>query len=182
MATVECLCPPKATGETRHPDGDTIELRERLDFRSALTARNTFALLKSEDPDVSVAEIMASLTETYLLLGIRTWSVQDAKGKPVEVNKAAIREYLLSKPDQAMVVGDEADGLYSDAVIAPLVARALSFSPTTPTNGSTSATNGSSPKHRKPPKRSSTTTIPTDDTGPTSLSLAGGSSSSPNSA
>ena len=177
MATVECLCPPKATGEVRHPDGDTITLRERLDFRSALTARNTFVLLKSEDPDVSTAEIMASLTETYLLLGIESWSLLtvDEKGKarPLEVSKTAIRDLLLSHSEAAMAVGDEADALYSEAVIAPLVARASSSSPSTPTSESTSATNGSASRPPKPSKPSSTSTSPMADTETTSPSLVG---------
>jgi hypothetical protein len=173
MATVTCLCPPKATGEVRHPDGDTIDLRERLDFRSALTARNVFVLLKTEDPDVSTGEIMATLTETYLLLGIESWSLVDAKGKAVEVSKAAIRELLLTNQEAAMVVGDEADARYSEAVIAPLVARASNSSPATPTNGSTSVTTGSVPKPRKPSKPSSTTTTRTGATVTTSQSPAG---------
>lgn len=182
MVTVGCLCPPKATGEVRHATGDTIELRERLDFRSALTARNTFAMMKQEDPDTSAAEILAALTEVYLLLGIASWSVVDGKGKPVEPNKAAIREYLLSKPDVAMTVGDAADELYSEAVITPLVVRAQNSSLPSPTNGSISATNGSHPKPRKPSKPSSTTTTPMEDTETITPSPGGDSRSSPNSA
>jgi len=182
MVTVACLCPPKATGEVRHPAGDEITLRERLDFRAALTARNTMVLLKEEDPDVSSAEILAALTETYLVLGIEAWSLVDAKGKPLPVSKAAIREVLLTKPDIAMEVGDAADALYSAAVILPLLARAQTSSPPTPTNGLTSAKMPSSPKRPKPSKRSSITTIPTAATVTTSPSPAGDSSSSPSSA
>jgi hypothetical protein len=177
MVTVECLCPPTPAGETRHPDGDTIELRERLDFRSALTARNTIVMLNQEAAETP--EILAALTETYLLLGIASWSVVDAKGKAVEPNKATIREYLLSRPDTAMAVGDEADALYSDAVITPLVVRAQTSSPHTLTNGSTSATNGSAPKPRTRSKRSSTTTSQTAVIEPTSAPPDGDSSSSP---
>jgi len=181
MVTVECLCPPNAAGEARHPAGDTITLRERLDFRASLTARNTMVFVKTEDPDASTAEVLAALTECYLLLGIESWSVVDAKGKPIEVSKAAVRQYLLSKPDIAMTVGNEADGLYSEAVILPLVALVQKSSLTTPTSGSTSVTSPSSkrPKRSKP---SSITTIPTADTATTSRSHAGGSSSSLNSA
>ena len=182
MVAVTCLCPPKATGEVRHPAGDEITLRERLDFRAALTARNTMVLLKEEDPDVSSAEILAALTETYLVLGIEAWSLVDAKGKPLPVSKAAIREVLLTKPDIAMEVGDAADALYSAAVILPLLARAQTSSPPTPTNGLTSAKMPSSPKRPKPSKRSSITTIPTAATVTTSPSPAGDSSSSPSSA
>jgi len=179
---IECLCPPNAAGEVRHPAGDEITLRERLDFRASLTARNTMVLLKEEDPDVSSAEILAALTETYLVLGIESWSLVDAKGKPVPASKAAIRALLLEKPNIAMEIGDAADALYSAAVILPLLARARNSSPPTPTNGSTSVTTPSLPKPPKRSRRSSITTIPTAATAPTSPSPAGASSSLPNSA
>jgi hypothetical protein len=182
MATVECLCPPKATGEVRHPDGDTIELRERLDFRGVLAARNAIALLKNEDPDVSSAEILATLTETYLLLGVRTWSVVDAKGKAVEVNNVSIRQYLFANEEAAIAIADEADDLYRERIIAPLVRAAQNSSPPTPTNDSISPTTGPASKTRKPSKRSSITTIPMADTEMTASSPGGDSSSSRNSA
>lgn len=179
MATVDCICPPNKAGETRHPDGDTIELRERLDFASGRTARNFIAMGKQEDK--ATAEIMTDLTQWYMLAGIRTWTVVDAYGKPVEPNRITIPEYLFSHPEAAEIVGDEADDLYSEAVIAPLVVRGSSSMPPMPMGGSTSATNGSSSKPPKPSKRSSTTTTPTDDIETTSLSLVGASSSSLNS-
>jgi hypothetical protein len=183
MATIGCICPaPRDGASSRHPDGDTVTLRERLDFRQSLTARNAFLVLKAEDPDASTAEVLAVLTETYLLLGIESWTLEDARGKPVPVSKAAIREMLLSHPDAAMVVGDEADALYSEAIISPLVARALSSSPTTPTSASTSATSGPSPKRRRPSKRSSTSTTQTDGIVRISPSPDGDSSSWPSSA
>ena len=177
MATIECLCPPTKAGDVRHPDGDTVTLREKLDFRSALTARNVFVLLKSEDPDVSTGEIMAALTETYLLTGIASWSLQDEKGKPLPVSRQAIRDILLTNQEAAMTVGDEADELYSEAVIVPLVARALKSSLDTPINGSTSPTNGSGLKRPRQSKPSSTITSLTDDTETISSSLAGVSNS-----
>jgi hypothetical protein len=182
MVTIECICPPRADGSPRHPAGDTVTLRERLDFRAALTARNTMVLLKTEDPDASTAEILAALTETYLLVGIEAWSVTDAKGKPVEPTKAAIREMLLSRPDTAMTVGNAADELYSAAVILPLVALAQNSSPPTPTNGSTSAPKPSSAKRPRPSKQSSITPFPTAATATTSASPDGDSNSSQNSA
>lgn len=174
---IRCICPPKA-GVVRHPAGDTVELRERLDFRSALIARNTIVLLKQEDEDVSSAEILASLTEVYLVAGIRTWSLVDERGKPVEVSKATIRKLMDEHPDVAMDLGDAADELYSEAVILPLVTRAQNSSLSTPTSASTSATTGSSRAPRKPLKRSSTTTTPMAGTGMMQASPAGGSSSS----
>ena len=173
MAVIECVCPPKADGSAKHPNGDTITLRERLDFRSALTARNTVILLKQEDEDASVADVLASLTEVYLLMGIKSWTLTDAKGKAIEPNRTTIRAFMDEHPDAAMAAGDEADGLYSEAVILPLVARASASSLPTPMPVSTSVTNGSSPVHPKPSRRSSITTIRTGDTGKTSASPAG---------
>lgn len=161
MATFDCICPPKADGSPRHPQGDTVTLAERLDFRAGLAARNTVIVLKQEDEEASVGEILAALTETYLLHGITSWSFVDAKGKPLEVSRAAIREFMREHSEEAAIVGDEADGLYSSAVLDPLVKRARASSPPTPISASTSATNGSLPAAPKRSRRSSTTTTPT---------------------
>lgn len=179
MVTVECLCPPKSTGEARHPEGDTIELRERLDFAAGRTGRNIIKVGKAED--LSTAEIMTELTDWFVIAGIRTWSVVDEKGKPVEPNRYTIPQYLFANEGARETISDAADDLYAEAVTAPLVNGAWRSSPSTPTNGSTSATNGSTPKHRKPSKRSLTSTTPMDVTATTSSLLVGGSSSSQNS-
>src|SRR4051812_49220185 len=124
MATIDCICPPGGDGEPRHPDGDTVTLRERLDLRGALTARNAFLVAKAEDPDMGAGEILAVLTETYLLVGIESWTLADGRGKAVPVNRAAVRDFIAEHPEAAMVVGDEADSLYSEAVVTPLVRMA----------------------------------------------------------
>ena len=165
MAKIDCVCPKTTTGNVRHPNGDTINMRERLDFRSALTARNTVILIKQEDESASAADILAALTEVYLLVGIKSWTLVDAKGKAIEPNRATIREFMAEHPEEAMVIGDEADLLYSEAVISPLVARASTYSPPTPIDASTSATNGSLPARRKRSKQSSTYITRTDGTG-----------------
>jgi hypothetical protein len=107
-----------------------------------------------------VPEVLAMLSEFYLLHCIESWSVRDAKGKPVEVTKAAVREYVLSKPAVAFALADEADGLYSDLILLPLAQMGSTSSPPTRTNGSTSATSdsGASPKRSR---RSSTVSTPT---------------------
>lgn len=173
MAKIDCICPPKADGEPRHPDGDTVTLRPKLDFRSGLAARNEVIILKQEDEQATTADILALLTETYLVSGIESWSLVDEKGKPLPVSRANVRAFLEEHPEEAMVVGDEADGLYSEAVITPLLKRARAYSPPTPINGSTSVTNGSSPDRPKPSKRSSISTTPTDGTARMSASPAG---------
>ncbi len=173
MANIPCVCPPKADGTPRHASGDRVTLRERLDFRSGLTARNTVIVIKQEDPEAGAAEILAGLTEVYLLSGVESWTLVDAKGKALDVNRATVRQLMAEHPDEAMTIGDEADALYSEAVLAPLVKRALTSSSSTPTTDSTSATTGSEPRPLKPSKRSSTTTSPTDATERMSASRAG---------
>jgi hypothetical protein len=174
MARIDCVCPVRPDGTLRHPNGDTVTLRKKLDFRSALQARNTVILIKQEDADANAAEILAALTEVYMLVGIESWTLQDARGKPVEVTRAAIRAFVADHPIEAQDVGDEADGLYSEAVILPLVKRAATYSPPTPMSASTSVTNGSRPAPRKRSKPSSITTSPTVVTERMSASPDGG--------
>ena len=181
MVTVACLCPRRA-GEVRHPDGDEITLREHLDLRGALTARKMVAVIKGDDPDASAAEILAGMTEAYLLYGIESWSLTDDHDHTVEVTKPAIRELLLSRPAEALKVADAADDLYTAEVLVPLLATVSTSSPPTPTDGSTSPTTPPSTQEPTPLRPSSTITSPTGATEPTSLSLAGASSSSLNSA
>lgn len=176
---VDCICPPLAGGGIRHPGGDTVTLRERLGFRAAVTARNTMLLAKSENPDAGAADILALLTETYLLVGIEGWTLVNGRNDPLEVSRAAIRAFMDANPDTAMTIGDAADELYGPAVILPLLARAQTSSPPTPIDGSTSAPTAGSPRPRRPSKRSSISTIPTDVTATTSASPAGASSYSP---
>ncbi len=162
MAVIDCVCPLNAKGEVRHAKGDTIRLRKHLGFREAVQARNVIVLLKQDDPDADVADILASLTEVYLLVGIESWTLTDDKGRPIEPTRRAIRQFMAEHPSEAMDVGNEADGLYAEAVIAPLVAQVSKSSPLTPTSDSTSLTTGSSPTPLRRSKRSSTTSSPTD--------------------
>jgi hypothetical protein len=173
---IPCICPPKGD-ETRHPDGDTVTLRETLGFQSVVTLRYAVQVMKSNDPDASIAQILGVLSEHYILAGVEAWTVVDEKGKPAEVTPAALRERLLPNLDAAMTVADVADSLYL-AVMLPLLNRVSTSSPPSPTSGSTSPTTGSSDKLRKQSKPSSISTIRTAATEATSSSLVGVSSSS----
>ena len=181
---IPCLCPPKADGTARH-EQDEVTLRETLDFRQATAIRNAIAFAKADDPDISPADLLAILTEGYVLHGVESWTLQglDDKGRPfnLPVTKPAIREKLLSDPLLAEGIGDAADGLYAEAILLPLLNRALASSPPTPTVESTSARNGRS-KPPKPSKPSSTTTIQTGGTAKITALPGGVSSSSPSSA
>ena len=159
---IDCICPPKADGAPRH-DHDTVTLRERLDFRSVTAIRHGISLLE-RDEGTYVSEVLAVLTEGYVLHGIESWSLVDAKGKPLPLSRQAIRETILADIEVASVVGDAADEMYGPTVLLPLLQRASRSSQGTPTAPSTSPPTGSSRKPRTPSKQSSTTSSPTDGT------------------
>jgi len=175
---IRCICP--TTGKVRHPGGDTVVLRERLPFRGAHAIRWAVSMLRHQDPDVSGADVLAVLSEEYVINGVESWTLHDDKG-PIEVSSTNIRKLLLSEYDVAFVVADAADDLYSE-VMLPLLNGAETSSPPSPTDESTSQTTPSSEKPPKPSKRSSITTLPTGGIETTSNSLDGDSSLSPNSA
>ncbi len=173
MAHIDCVCPPRADGTARHPNGDTVTLREKLDFRSGVQARKSLVILKQEDPDADLADILAGLSELYVLVGIESWTLQDQRGKPVEVNRGTVRAFMADHPSEAMDVAEEADELYSAGVIEDLLKLAAKSSQPTQTDDSTSVTPPSSPTPRKPSKRSLTTSSLTDGTATTSASPVG---------
>lgn len=170
---IPCVCPPK--GEQPRHETDEVVLRERLDFRAAVTARNTIAWAYNENEDLSIPEILARLTEMYLIVGIESWTLEDVKGKPLPVSREHVTSFMDLYPDEAMVVGDAADALYSEAVMRPLLRAASTSSSDTPTAVETSPTNGSPSEIPTPSKRSSTTTSRTDGIETTSQLLAGAS-------
>lgn len=171
--TIECPCPVTGSGKPRHAS-DTVTLRERLGFRAATTIRKGIGLLYLDDPQTSAAEVLAMLTESYLLYGIERWTLRDAKG-PIEVSKTAIREHLFSRDISALA--DEADNLYASQVMLPLLLAAQSSSQPTPTD-STSPRNGSPTTRPKRSRRSSTSTIRTVATAAITSLPDGGSNSS----
>jgi hypothetical protein len=177
---IPCLCPPRKDGAQRHPAGDTITLKETLDFRSVTAIRSSIGFLEVGS---DAADIMAVLTEGYLHYGIDSWSLVAEDGKARPVSRLAIDTILLSDIGAASIVGDAADEVFGEKVMLPLVNRAESFSlptPTEPTSAPRPVSTASS-RSPKPSKPSSTTTTPTDGTGTTSTSRGGASSSSQNS-
>jgi hypothetical protein len=173
---VACLCPAKG-----HPEGDTVVLRDKLGFHEALTIRKAIALSR-EDADTGseralAAEILATLSEFYVLMGVESWTIQDAKGEPLPVTKTNIRGVLMESPDIELVI-EAADTIYNEAILL----RANPSSPPTPTpsaepGSSTSATE-SPTKPQKPSRPSSTTTSRTDGIETITSLPVGGSSSS----
>ena len=172
---IDCICPPKADGERRH-EHDTVTLRESLPFRSVTTIRHAISFLERDDSQMYTAEVLAVLTEGYVLFGIEAWSVVDAKGKPLPITHQTIRDEILARVDVASVVGDAADEMYGPTVLLPLMVRASRSSQDGPTEPSTSPPTDSPKSPRKRSKPSSTTSSPTDVITATSPSLVGVSS------
>lgn len=173
---IPCLCQGR-----KHEKGDTVVLRDRLDFRTAIAMRNTVAVLYAEEPDADIADVMAALTDAYLTRGIESWTLRDKDGKAIPPSRANIRSVLMANQEAAEVVGDVADDLYQAMVMLPLLRKASQSSPATPTTDSTSPPTGSSTTTPKKSKRSSTSTSLTVVTEATSSSLDGASSLSPSS-
>jgi hypothetical protein len=155
---------------------DEVTLRETLDFRAAVTLRNSAIVAKSENPDLTTAEVLALLSEQYLLVGIESWSLMAEDGKPLPVTRAAITERILSNPEVAIIIADVADDLFGAKVVLPLLVRASNSSPPGPTGASTSARTTGTSRRPKPSSRSSITSIPTGVTARISASPGGASS------
>lgn len=175
---ITCLCPLKDEA-VRHPDGDTVTLRDKLDFHTVMTIRKSRNTIVTEDDEIRLAQRLARFTEFYMLLGIVSWTLVDGKGKPIDVSHQAIRDYLFTS-DQVEVVSEAAEELYNPVVLLPLMDRASTSSPGTPTPDSISPTS-TPPSPLKPSRRSSTITTPTGGTETTSSSLDGVSNISPRS-
>lgn len=171
---IDCICPLKGD-EVRHPDGDDVTLRPYLGFVGATAVRHIIGYREDGDDRI---DVLAAITETYLLYGIDSWTVTDGQGKPVEITRDHIRERMALYPLSFIPLGDQAHELYSEAVVIPLLGPVSTSSRRTQTGASTSRTSASSTtRTRGRSKPSSTTTSPTDDTATTSPSPAGDSSS-----
>lgn len=175
-ALIPCTCPAKPGGERPH-ETDTITFRPALTPREAFAISRDIAIEQMGGP-ISGGDVLAILSEQYVLRGVESWTCVDADGKPLTVTKATIRERLLSDIRTMSIVADEADDLYSEAVTLPLVLMASSSSQPSPTEESTSATTDSGSTPRTPSTLTSITTIPTADIETTPESHDGGSSTS----
>ena len=179
---IRCVCPPKADGSPRH-EGDTITLRDTLGFVQTQTARNAALLLRADagEDGIDPAEVLAVLTEQYVLQGVERWTLVGEDGKALPVTRGTLRARLLENDDVDDVrtlIADEADGLYARKVMLPLLQTASSSSQPTPTTSSTSPTPGSGTEPKDPSSPSSISTIPTAGIATTSKRRGGGSSSS----
>lgn len=158
---VPCLCPAAPH------DQDIVTLLPVLPFRASRRIQYQISLL-SDDERSDIAGVLALLTESYVVAGVESWSLQDAEGDPLPVTPANIEAYLLTNPEAAELVADQADELYRDILLRPLLKAAQTLSRRGPTAGSTSVSKGSPATHRKRSRPSSISTIPTAGTEPIS--------------
>ena len=178
---IRCVCPGAPH------ESDTVTLRDPLDFRTAITLRQSVAALyvgpSGETQQPTVAEVTGLLIESYLLYTIASWTLVDERGKPVPVSRENVIGLLMhDNPIEAAAIGDAANELYMDKVVLPLLLAASGSSRPTPTKRSTSRTNGSPRGTAKRSSPSSITSIPTVGTARTSRPHATDSSSSRRSA
>ena len=152
-------------------DGLTVYLLPRLKWRHVSAIKWDLLVEKERLGTLPAGEIIGLLQEGYLLYGIAQWTL------PVPLTREAVQSEILAHTDRAAILADKADELYSEQVLLPLVKLGAQSSAPMSNNGSTLPTTGSSAKRPKPSKRSSTSTIPMDDTETTSSPPDGDSSS-----
>lgn len=152
----------------------TVTLYDRLDFHRATTVTKAVAFIEQEDPAIRPAEVLATLSEFYVLMGVESWTL----GYPVTA--ANIRAHLLTHAEVGLVV-EAADALYQEQILLPLLARARNSSPPSQTDASTSRTPRGAKRPRKHSQPSSISTIQTDATVTSSSRLDGDSSFLPKS-
>ena len=181
---IECPCPNRP-----HAEGDTVSLRPKLDLAGGTAVQSLFSgylQASAEEEQVPNWQKLAGLmTEGYLLNGIMAWTLVDEQGAALPLNDRNIRAALFDDFAVSKPIADVADGLYYEAVLAPLVNRLNESLQRSQTRRSTSPTKNSkartarlrspsTPPSLKPvklPKPSSTSTTQTDATETTLRSL-----------
>lgn len=140
-------------------DQDEVYLRPRLGYEAGTEAAGAMQLAAAADGQVDTNRLARLIVPVYIRAGAVGWNLLDADGEPVPFDA----ETILTDWDTALIVGEQADDLYSERIFGPLAAMASSSSQAGRTSGSTSATRRSSRSSRKPSSRSSTTTTRTAD-------------------
>lgn len=119
--------------DTLHPDGDVVYLAPEASMTLGLRANGAIG-----DAVNDAARLTASLGRVFIEEGITDWTFVE-NGLPVPVTPANI-ERLLPWGRGGSDVSERADGLYSEAVLAPLVRRSLNARQPGPTGVLTSVT------------------------------------------
>lgn len=131
-----CQCP---SGPHRQ---DEVYLLPRLSFDGGADAES---VVREWAGKSDVHAFTIALSRSYLRQQVAGWNLVDADGAPVPYSADA----LLSDFDTARAVADAADELYSERLLAPLVAAVSKSSPGGATAPSTSARTPSASTRRK---------------------------------
>ena len=145
---------------------DTVYLRPRLGLAAGIELQAVMQAAMQSTERPTAGQVQGALVELYLVHGVADWTF-NIDGIPIPLTRETLQEHLLNDFTLAEPVADKADELYYEAVLAPLVNRAQTFSRGTSTSAPTSAKKRGSRKPRKPSKRSSTSTTPTAATATT---------------
>jgi len=163
----DCECPG-----TPHAEGDVAYLREFLPFLPGAEAARLIGGLMTAAAadgigsgmtekaleDAMNVHIAARLFEVigplYIREGVVGWNLVDEDGEAIECTPEALEALPY---EQAYVIADKADDLYTERVLHPLALRLSASSNGMPT-ASTSVTRSSGPKARKRSSRSSRAT------------------------
>ena len=137
----DCTCPG-----TPH-DGDVAELRPYLDYPGGAEA---LAAIQSVGDDTArFAEVLGPV---FIRRGVVAWNLLDEDGEPIPVTREALDSLRW---EDAYELADRADDIYGGQVLAPLVKRMATSSPTGQTARSTRRPRKSSPKLPSPLQPSS---------------------------
>ncbi len=150
---------PVRMGECRcvgapHAGGDFAYLKPEADLALGLAANQVVAqAVESQQQNGSsltsqqAFEMMQiKLGMSYAIHGIASWDRLDEHGKPLEINAATVGGVKWTDIEP---VAQKAALLYADEVLRPLVDRLSGLSRSGQTDGSTSASKGSSKPRRK---------------------------------
>lgn len=132
-----CQCPGQPHAQ------DEAYLLPRLTFEGGAAAEAVLAAAIGRGDTEAVAR---PLVRAYLEHQVTGWNLTGEAGAPLPYSSAL----LLSDWEVARVVGDAADDLYSEALLAPLLAAASKSSPGGPTGPSTSPRTPRASRRRKP--------------------------------
>ena len=101
---------------------DTVWLKPELDVPLAIAANAAIRAIEIGELSIGEAnsEVQYALTGVYLRHSIIRWNLVDEKGEPVPITSSNITR-LLAWGKGGGEVAEAADGLYSEALFAPLV-------------------------------------------------------------
>ena len=132
-----------------HASGDEVYLAPEPSLTMGLRANGAIA---KADNDAALLELL--LGRVFIEEGIVGWTFVDEEGDEYGVTPDNI-ERLLPWSKGGQLVAEQANDLYGEAILAPLVKRSLSTSGLGPTNGSTSHIRPSRSERRASSKSSS---------------------------